>query len=265
MASITLTGRRALINDVPVWQIVKELFQGSMRSIQSAPNGALVAWYPDKWGLYSENPYFIIEDIEVKDIKITRNDTFLATHVFAAGYMEEGQAVPETKVWNLTTGVVSIEPESTALSSPDGDIDVPPSTQPTALLKAIMNIPEGEANKYSADYIFKRYGARPHVMGINKKVNAESVMPFLTALWGFMDKWSSQFDVQASFTFMPELFPGARVEFAGHDIAMYVESVVHTFDYTGGFETNARLSCPTSHSRAGFINPNLPEPPLPGE
>lgn len=68
----------------------------------------------------------------------------------------------------------------------------------------------------------------------------------------FMLSWSRQFLTPFSFTFMPELFPGGKVGFPDHGLAMYIEEVTHTFDYVEGFTTEAALSAPSIYGD----NPN---------
>jgi hypothetical protein len=63
--------------------------------------------------------------------------------------------------------------------------------------------------------------------------------------------WSRQFLTTATFTFMPEIFPGGLVAFPNHSLQVYVESVTHTFDYESGFTTEAEISAPANTSRAG--------------
>jgi hypothetical protein len=75
---------------------------------------------------------------------------------------------------------------------------------------------------------------------------------------------------------MPELYPGGIVSFPDHGIQCYIDEVVHTCSYTGGFTTQANLSAPaalksgTSNNpvdarrtwvHAGMLRANLFEPP----
>jgi hypothetical protein len=60
----------------------------------------------------------------------------------------------------------------------------------------------------------------------------------------FLLAWSRQFLTPFTFTFMPELFPGGKVGFPDHALQMYIEEVVHEWDYESGFMTQANLSAP---------------------
>ena len=71
-------------------------------------------------------------------------------------------------------------------------------------------------------------------------------LEFLLACQIFMQKWAEQYNTTASFTFMPELFPGMRVQLAQTGIAVYVHQVTHTFDMEEGFTTTAQIMAPSS-------------------
>jgi hypothetical protein len=100
----------------------------------------------------------------------------------------------------------------------------------------------------------ERYGARPLVQ--NYPMVRSAIYEMLLAYQQFMMAWSTQFQTPFSFTFMPEVFPGGKVAFPNHGLQMYVEEVVHSWDYSeGGFTTTATLSAPSVY---GTSNPDLP-------
>jgi soluble lytic murein transglycosylase-like protein len=227
--SFLFQGTRAYINDEMVWLKVKELLNASMRSVSTSPDGSLIAWFPDKFGVYARTPYFVIEDIELRDMVISKSDLPMVTHSYYAGGMggggtASGMGVTEYN-WLWGNGIVTIEMEG--------------------LMDSILNLSDEDAETYKPQAIYERYGMRP-LKNENASVNFNSAFPFMMALWQFMEAWSKQYNTRAEFTYMPELFPGGRVLFASHGIEMYVESVTHSFDYSGGFSTNASLSCPVS-------------------
>ena len=68
----------------------------------------------------------------------------------------------------------------------------------------------------------------------------------------WMQKWAEQTLTNVELTFMPELFPGMRVNLVGHDITVYVNAVTHNFDYQGGgFSTTASIMAPSRTSVVG--------------
>jgi hypothetical protein len=167
------------------------------------------------------------------DIDISISDKPLTTHVFVAG-----TAAPNISLqipdWVYTTGIVSIE-------------EIFP------VLEKFVHI-SGDKSQYSPEAMYMRYGARPlkiDSFGSSTVLNSVSnggIVPFMFALYKWMEKWAEQYSVSAKFTFMPELLPGMRVRFESTGIEMYVESVSHSMDYVSGFTTNARLTCPVSRN-----------------
>jgi hypothetical protein len=73
-------------------------------------------------------------------------------------------------------------------------------------------------------------------------------MEFLAAVKLFLQKWAEQYSTRVEMTFMPELFPGMRVNLVGHNVSVYVQQVSHNFDFSngGGFSTMATVTAPTS-------------------
>lgn len=236
--SYALQGERAYINDEPVWKKISSLFQASMRDVSTLPNGDLIAWFPDKFGrwegykgsdgkLHHKDPYFIIEDVELKDIDISCTDQGLYTDIYVAGAGNEPNQQITTADWQMTNGIVSV-------------------TQ-----KGIMDcLVSGAASNdnLSAANIYKRYGLRPQVIQEPTVINT-SIFPFMLALKTFMDSWSSMYSATASLTFMPELLPGGRVQInctaKNENLVFYIEGVSHSMSYTGGFTTSLTLSSPT--------------------
>lgn len=189
----------------------------------SGPNGDFVAFFPDYFGLYKTAPKFQLEDIEMKDVKITASDDEFTTHVFASGDTD-GVGGVTVFDWMNTSGVASIEQDF--------------------VLDQLVNAVDSEGSKLTTDAIFKRYGARPFSVSLPSIRQHE--FEFFQALQIFMQKWAGQYSTRASFTFMPELYPGMRILFKNHDISVYVEQVTHTFSYEQGFNTEARISCPST-------------------
>ena len=150
-ASQLLVGERALANDEPVWNTVKDIFNSSMRTVMAGPDGTFMAWYPDYWGVSGNTPCLLLDDIELIDLKITQSDDTFVSHQFCAGVNTGGQYLTSSgqtsdMQWALTQGVVSIESNTAALSSgvlnDVGENAI--SNEPSELLKKLINIPEGE-------------------------------------------------------------------------------------------------------------------------
>jgi hypothetical protein len=72
--------------------------------------------------------------------------------------------------------------------------------------------------------------------------------------------WSRQFLTDFQFTFMPELYPGGVVAFPDHGVRCYLDSVTHTFDYEGGFTTQATLSAPAAHGHEAAVSHGMIKP-----
>ena len=71
-------------------------------------------------------------------------------------------------------------------------------------------------------------------------------MEFLCAVQLFMEKWAEQYATNVELTFMPELYPGQRVELSGHNLQVYVSQVTHNCDFENGFSTTATIMAPST-------------------
>ena len=161
-ASQLLVGERALANDEPVWNTVKDIFNSSMRTVMAGPDGTFMAWYPDYWGVSGNTPCLLLDDIELIDLKITQSDDTFVSHQFCAGVNTGGQYLTSSgqtsdMQWALTQGVVSIESNTAALSSgvlnDVGENAI--SNEPSELLKKLINIPEGEEWRVTPPRLFR--------------------------------------------------------------------------------------------------------------
>lgn len=272
--SLLLQGDRALANDKPLFGYVADAVKSSMRTFTTSPKGEFIAWYPDFWGIYddeeggSQSPYLELEDIELKDLTISQSDANFYTHCYCPGKDVTGRQVDI----QFTQGVVSVESPieakaSSAQQSAMGESTVSDEVSP--ILSEILSIPEGEEWKYTPKELYRRYGARPHQVTTNAienqgegagddyENNPQYIIPFLSALYDFMEQWSSQYTVNLSLTFMPELFPGARIKVKSLGLTVYVKSVQHNMSYTNGFTTTATCTCPAGTLLPGMIKPDL--------
>jgi hypothetical protein len=71
-------------------------------------------------------------------------------------------------------------------------------------------------------------------------------MEFLCAVQLFMQKWAEQYSTQIDLTFMPELYPGQRIQLDGHNMQVYVSQVTHNCDFDAGFTTTATIMAPST-------------------
>ena len=226
------TKERAFINDEPLIQMVQTMTKSGLREFQSAPNGDFVAFYPDYFGLDGQKPVLKLEDIEMKNVQIDLNDDNLATHVYVAGSMGYIAASPSLTGWLASRGVVTVEQEW--------------------LFKRMVAASPVTPESYSAEEILGRYGVRPYKQEFSMIYKPE--FEFLMACQLFMRKWAEQYSTRVEFTFLPELFPGMRVELVGHDLVVYVQQVSHNFDFENGFSTSAVITAPSNANPAGVAN-----------
>jgi hypothetical protein len=276
LQSLTLRGNRALANDKPLFDTIKSAVNSSLRSFSSGPAGEFVAWFPDYWGLYGA-PTLMLSDMELLDLTIERDGDAFRSHVYCAGVDSAGRAIG----FDRTQGVVSIESNVDALTSSaaanDDDVDeFFVSDKPSYILKALLGIKDDDPDawKYSPKELYRRYGARPASVnagqglsypliesGMNSDVEYESnpqyILPFLYALYAFMENWSNQTSCNLTITYMPCLRPGMRIRLESIDVEMYVKSVTHTMNYSTGFTTSVSCCCPIGSLVPGMLNPDF--------
>ena len=70
----------------------------------------------------------------------------------------------------------------------------------------------------------------------------------------FCELWAATYSADnASFTFMPEIFPGGLVRLR-EKFTMFVEDVTHNFDRSQGFTTTATLSSLSAQDIPGVVS-----------
>ena len=225
-------GEKAFINGQPLMQIVQAICSAGLRSFCSAPNGDFVAYYPDYFGLDGGIAAMDIEDIECIDIHLNLSDDELTTHVYVAGD-ETGVGNPQgTMGWIDTAGVATVEDTWLYMR----------------MIQIAPDIPDGLSGR---DLMF-RYGVRP-LMKEYASVRSH-VLEFFLAVKIFMLKWAAQYKTTVQFTFMPELFPGMRINFVGHNLQVYVTAVRHSGDFENGFYTEADIMAPSNPNVKSILN-----------
>lgn len=240
--SNTLSGPRALMNDIPVMPLVSEVFNTSMRSFCSAPNGDFIGWFPDYFGVYDIAAKLTLESIEMTDFTIMWGDENLITHQFVSGsYPGIGYGAPnsgaETQYRMLQSkGIASVEfPE---------------------LMQALFNI--DPSNPLSAAWadpktILDRFG--PRINNRTMRNIAGDGAEFFWAVYLFQQAWARQFSTTIPMTFMPEIFPGMLIQIPSQKLQVYVTSVTHQINLSSdgmGFETQCTVIAPSAMDGSGF-------------
>jgi hypothetical protein len=254
-----LTGIRALLNDQALLPYLKNLFNATQRSFSSAPNGDLIAWFPDYYGLWGTAGKMVLQPIEIMDFDVTWSDDYFVTHQFTlAGQLTYLDIPSGGSSTNFATGdAADIKTETLGIAS----IDIP------AVMYGLFGVEATEQEgKDFAAYIYKRFGARPdytEVQGIIGK-RAE----FFSALYLFTQQWAYQYNADIPLTFMPELWPGMLVQIPDFDFQAYVTTVSHTFQFGkgGGFRTTINIAAPARLPKSkGDKSGNLIGLPLAGD
>jgi len=255
--AIGLQGQKSLMNDQPLFPFIKQVAEASLRNFQSLPNGDFYAFFPDYFGGFGHRtPYWLIDDIEILDGKISLSDDQLATHVYVVG-----DIVPDNQINFMdrlqSGGVISMfdafkanfvrVPADLGGTGKTSEQTIDPRTG-----NAHGGVRQATMSELSHDYVVRflqKYGVRPHYEE-QPMVRSPYFEAFL-AYQRFQQLWAAQFSTPFTFTFMPEIFPGGIVGFPDHNLQCYVEEVVHSFDYENGFATQAVLSAPASMSDSG--------------
>ncbi len=212
--SSTFTGIRALLNDQPLLPYLKNLFNATMRSFCSAPNGDLIGWFPDYYGIWGTAASMIVEPIEIKDFNVEWSDDFFVTHQYTV-------ASASTNSLDLATGLSSpadVLPAATTVGI--ATIDIP------SILYALFGIePDKENAQKFINFIYNRFGARPDFQQLPGVVGTKG--EFFSALFLFMRQWAYQYNADIPMTFMPEMWPGMLIKIPAFDFQAYVTTVTH--------------------------------------
>lgn len=216
----------AFMNDEPLIQTVVGLCKAGLRNFQSLPNGDFCAYYPDYFGLDGKDAVMDLEDIEMKNVQIDLNDDALATHVYIAGSMLPTGASTGLMGWLNTKGIATVENE-------------------WLFRRMAAAAPQVRgAEMRSGKEIMRKYGARPLTQSMS--AIQSGAMEFLMAMQVFMTKWAEQYSTNIELAFMPELYPGMRVNLKGHNLQVYVAGVTHSGDFESGFTTTATIMAPST-------------------
>ncbi len=262
IGSTLLGGEKSLLNDKPLMPFIQQLCNASLRHFQSLPDGRFYAFFPDYFGeMNHRKPYWEIDDIEILDGSISLTDDSLITHMYVIGdtlQTATGGSDFLTRALN-SSGVVTVFNVFMADSvlnrdqaRKDNKAKAVTEGRKTGDKKQTKNLDSAGMglllDRKEVVAFLDRYGARPFVEDM-PFIRSPYYEMFL-AYQKFLLAWSRQFATPFSFTFMPELFPGGKVGFPAHGLQMYIEEVVHSFDYESGFTSTATLSSPSEYKTA---------------
>ena len=231
----SLAGIRALMNDQPLLPYLMNLFNSTMRSFCSAPNGDLIAWFPDYYGLWGTAAKMVVEPIEVQDFTVMWADDFFVTHQFVAGGTLNMLSVPDGNVATTFLSQMGAMTSTTGIAT----IDI------AGLMYALFGV---RASKAESDafrkYIYKQFGARPSYDQMPGLVGPKA--SFFGAIFMFLRQWAYQYNADIPLTFMPELWPGMLIQIPAFDFQAYVTTVTHTFQMGKGgqFATSVNIAAP---------------------
>jgi len=241
-----LGGKRALMNDTPLYSTIDELFKVGLRDWCSAPNGDIIAWFPDYFGRFGTSAKMIVEPIEVAGdgFNIEWSDERLKTHMFVTGAQSNAGRLLENPGLGSASEIVSME-TTAGLAS----VEFP------EMMKAVFGL-TGPLYQDGAKAFLERFGARPdwEPMDIIKGPRAE----FFFSVYRFMKNWSQQYSARVNLTFMPELYPGMIVAFPHWGMQAYVDGVTHSINMETGFTTSVQLSAWSKIAGHSAVIPGLP-------
>jgi hypothetical protein len=239
--SLFLSGKRALANDIPLFEWIQQMCKGGGRRFTTMPNGDFLAFFPDYFNDFKRTPYFIVRPIEIIDLEIQVSDRSLVTHVFASGssYMPQTTTLLDQEL----SMVASVQEPAFNMFINVDDQNTKTVKQRKGKKKSKKKTTNDLHVWKGAEKFLKRYGARP--LPINLPDIRNPVLLWMAAWFEFQKNWASQFGATAEFTFMPEILPGGIINL-DNKITMFVESVTHTWDMEAGFTTTAELTSPAA-------------------
>lgn len=229
-----LSGARVFMNDAPVSSLVNQMMDSSLREYCSAPNGDVIAWFPDYFNLHGVLARMVVQTIELQNFQVTWSDASLITHQFVtgnpwSGYGAVGASADIAQRRWLTQGIATVDyPE---------------------ILETLLNVdPEDGRSSGWTDpqAILDRFGVRVASEEIAWAATGEA--EFWAALHKFRLGWASQFSTKVPLSFMPELFPGMILQIPAYGIQLYVDGVTHSFTLGKGgkFSTSALCIAPST-------------------
>lgn len=225
-------GERSWLNDSPVLEVIKNICPSSVRDFMSAPNGDFIAFVPDRIGRYSNFPAIQIRDIEVIDFKAIASDANLVTHYLSNADVEAAplDAIDTAMQLLFTSAMMTVDQ--------------------APLMNFMLGLPIDKTDEQYGPTLISTFGLRPKVE--DNRFIRNRAFNFTYALHKFQEMWANQWQFVVNLTFMPELYPGMRIELVDRTlpdgtpcpVAVYVESVSHSGSRSTGFTTTAVVSTP---------------------
>jgi hypothetical protein len=240
--SVNLTGPRQLLNDTPLMVLANQLSGASMRDYCSAPNGDIIAWWPDLFNQYGTCSQLVLQDIELQPFTIQWSDSNLVTHQFVIGSVPLGQFVGNA--------ALSVDNEFALrqfFTHGIASIDFP------EILRALFNTNPNDlstAGWTDTQALYQRFGARVNKQNIPWIASPE--VEFWYAVHLFRESWAAQFSTQVPISWMPELYPGMILQIPGYGLQLYVDQVEHSWDLGpdgSGFRTSVSCKAPSTIGR----------------
>jgi hypothetical protein len=235
-------GANALQNDQQLFPYLDNLIKSSMRQWSSAPNGDIIAWFPDYYGVWGTAAVMYIEDIELMDFQVSWSDEALITHEFVVGALESQL--------DTSTGQLSAVAQDVAIDTRGiATIDL------KALVGALFRYKPTDADMQKfRDYIYQRFGARVETRQVPGIYGPKA--EFFLAVFNFMQRWSAQFSSNVPMTFMPELWPGMLIRLKRYGFQAYVQEVRHDFTVGqgGSFTTTATIVAPSEFGKDPLLS-----------
>lgn len=226
--SITLTGNKALANDINLFDWFQTMTTAGGRSFCSLPNGDFYAFFPDYFGEFGDRTaYYVIQDIEIIDFDISISDKDLSTHVFTTGTLVSfSDSISEYD---------RLLPQVASVAEPAFSVFINPISSAT-----------GKREQFDPGAFLKRYGARPFTYDLPEV--RHPLLLWMAAWMKFAELWAGQCLADVQLTFMPELFPGGLISI-DNEFTMFIEEVTHSIDRQNGFTTDVTLSAPSAHKK----------------
>lgn len=233
------TGERSWLNDSSLLEVIGSICPASVRDFMSAPNGDFIAFVPDRIGKYSNFPAIQIRDIELIDFKAIASDSNLVTHYLSNADVEAAplEAIDSVLQLFTTSAMMTVEQ--------------------APLMNFLLGRPLNSEKQYGT-VMLKMFGLRPKVE--DNKFIRNRAYNFVYSLHKFQEMWANQWQFVVNVTFMPELYPGMRIELVDRTfpdgtpapVAVYVESVTHSGSRSTGFTTSAVVSTPMYKTNGGW-------------
>jgi hypothetical protein len=180
--------------------------------------------------------------IEVVNLDISWDDTYMKTHVYVEGGMNPNP------IGSIATPTM-MDALRAMFSKGIASVELP------GFLPAIINTQSSSFSWLSnPQELLNRVGARISRQKASKVLGSEQ--EFWYAVRQFTMAWANQFSGTPTLTFMPELFPGMMLRIPELGVQFYIKEVTHSFNMAdeSGFETSVTIVAPSSIGGGGMFD-----------